>query len=291
MRNEEKRRGASKMQKGDEIVMKSEFKSRFGGRGRRGGIGWEAELKAASAAPTNSFTKTLWRFRKDFRRVRRENVGYLNEMWHACQNSEDGVTCYSGLERMLSEGSLQRISGDADVLAPILEVLPHLRLAVPGKLDCNVSGGRWGAHSCFVVRKDESAAPLSVALDGSVDSAWERILLHIAESQFYLGWHAGYEEFCIVTDVRRFAQEANISFAGEEAWEKICKAGRARMLKNDFAPEVAIANGVASVSYYIFSAFGGLFHVVDEVDMKTGNVLPEHVKFDNVVEYDCGVCY
>ena len=255
----------------------------------------------ASAASTNSFTETLWRFRKNFRKVQEENSCHLGKMWDACNarnkeiviassNVED-IVRYSSCEIILPEGSLQRISGNADVLAPILNALPHLKLAVPGRLDCNVSGGSLGAHSLFVVRQDERAVPLSVKLDGSVDSAWERILLHIAGQQFFLGWHAGYEAYRIVTDVRRFAEEVDIPFAGERAWRMIDNDGWSRMLMNHFAPRVSINDAVATVSYYIFSSFGGLFHVVDEVDMKTGRVRPEHVKFDNVVEYNCGVCY
>ena len=265
------------------------------------GIGWEAELNAASVAPTNSFTETLWRFRKNFRKVQEENSFYLRKMWDACKarnneivnassNVED-IIRYSSCETILPGGSLQRMSGNADVLAPILNALPHLKLAVPGRLDCNVSGGSLGAHSLFIVRQDECVMPLSVVLDGSVDSAWERILLHIAGQQFYLGWHAGYEAYRIVTDVRKFAKEVDIRFAGERAWRMIDNDGRILMLKNNFEPKVSINGVVASVSYYIFSSFGGLYHVVDEVDMKTGKVRPKHVKFDNVVEYNCRCCY
>ena len=265
------------------------------------GIGWEAELNAASVAPTNSFTETWWRFRKNFRKVQEENSFYLRKMWDACKarnneivnassNVED-IIRYSSCETILLGGSLQRMSGNADVLAPILNALPHLMLAVPGRLDCNVSGGSLGAHSLFIVRQDECVMPLSVVLDGSVDSAWERILLHIAGQQFYLGWHAGYEAYRIVTDIRKFAEEVDIRFAGERAWRMIDNDGRILMLKNNFEPKVSINDVVASVSYYIFSSFGGLYHVVDEVDMKTGNVRPKHVKFDNVVEYNCRRCY
>ena len=79
------------------------------------------------------------------------------------KNETDKI-CYVGRVRMLAGGSLQRMSGDADVLTPILDALPHLKLAVPGRLDCNVSGSSLGAHSSFVVRQDESVAPLSVEM-------------------------------------------------------------------------------------------------------------------------------
>ena len=189
---------------------------------------------------------------------------------------------------MLPEGSLQRMSGDADVLTPMLSALPHLKLAVPGNLDCNVSGGKLSAHSVFMIRQGAAAVPLSVALDGTADSAWERILLHIAEQQFYLDWHTEYMTDRIVTDVRRFAEEVDIPFAGERAWREMGEDGRTRMLKNDFEPKVSINDAVAKVSYYIFSSYGGLYHVVDEVDMKTGVVSPRHVKFDNEVKCVCG---
>jgi len=254
---------------------------------------WTVELKVAPEAETNSFTETLWRFRGNFRRVREANADYLRKMWNACESSkrEDDIICCSGCERMISNGSLQHISGDKDVLLPILNALPHLRLGVLGRLDCNVSGGKWGAHSLFVIRQDKTVVPLTLILDGSADSAWECVLLRIASHQFFLGWHAAYEHYNIVTDIRRFAEEVNSSRAGERAWRAIGEEGQGRLLKNNFTPKVSIADNMATVSYYVFSSFGGLYHVVDEVNMKTGTVKPRHVKFENVVRYDCGIKY
>ena len=41
----------------------------------------------------------------------------------------------------------------------------------------------------------------------------------------------------------------------------------------------------------VLDTCSGSVHVVDEVDMKTGKVRSKHAKFDNVVEYNCRVCY
>ena len=255
---------------------------------RSDGDRWKDDLKRASEAITNPLTETLWSFREMFSRIRKENCGHLCKIWKTSLDGENDDP-FPGHGKCRCKGSLQHQTGDDDVLSPLVKALPHLKLAVPGTLDCGIVGSPWEAFCEFMIRQGKSTFPLSVILDGSAGSAWERFLLHAAERQLFLGWHACYAEYRIVTDIRRFAEEVDISYGGELAWRKIGEEGRARMLKNDFTPSIFIANDVASVSCFVFSPFRGLSRIIHEVDMKTGNINPHPVEIETLVEYTCGV--
>ena len=147
-----------------------------------------------------------------------------------------------------------------------------------------------GAFGEFVLRTEDAVKPISVKLDGTPESAWELVLLKEASKQFFLAWHAGYGEHRIVSDVRRFDDEANIAFVGERAWREIGESGRIRMMKNDFTPTVVLEGNQATVTYYVFSAFGGLLKLTDHVDMVSGKILGE-TNVEQIVKYECGVRY
>ena len=173
---------------------------------------------------------------------------------------------------------------------PLLRPLAHIKLEEHECLDCRVRGDSIGAFGEFVLRTRDGVKPLAVMLDGTPESAWERVLLKEASEQFYLAWHANYGRHRIVSDVRKFDEEIDIAFTGEGAWHEIGEAGRSRMMKNDFAPKVDLVGNQATVTYYAFSAFGGLQKLIDHVDMASGKILDKTEK-EQIVEYNCGVCY
>ena len=235
-------------------------------------------------AVTNVYTETLWRFRKAFYEVRsnkkvRES---LQRLWNDCEK-EDRIASPS-------DRTLLQVVRDRDVLMPLLRALTHIKLGEHEYLDCQVRGDRMGAFGEFVLRTEDEVKPLAVRLDGTPESAWERVLLKEASKQFFLAWHAGYGRCCIVTDVRRFDDEVNIDFVGETAWREIGESGRSRMMKNDFAPTVVLAGNQATVTYYVFSAFGGLLKLTDHVDMVSGKILGK-TNVEQIVKYECGVRY
>lgn len=238
----------------------------------------------SAPAVTNVYTETLWRFRKAFYEVRsnkKVQMG-LRTLWSACEKKS----------RMgsLADITLLQVVHDRDVLMPLLCPLTHIKLGGHEPLDCRVRGDSSGAYGKFVLRTGNEVKTLAVMLDGTPESAWERVLLKEASEQFYLAWHAGYGEHRIVSDVRRFEEEINISFAGDSAWCGIGVSGRKRMMRNDFAPTVVLANNQATVTYYVFSAFHGLLKMTERVDMVSGEILGE-TQVEQIVKYYCGVCY
>ena len=51
-----------------------------------------------------------------------------------------------------------------------------------------------------------------------------------------------------------------------------------------------LAGNQATVTYCVFSAFGGLLKLTDHVDMVSGKILGK-TEMEQIVKYDCGVCY
>lgn len=248
------------------------------------GANWKDEIQSATKAEENSFTKSLWSFRKEFRVIKSTYGDCLGRLWNVLRKEEDQFSLV-----ISPKGSLQHEVGNTEVLTPLVDALPHLKLAVPGTLDCALVSTNWEAFSEFLVRQGESAQPLSVMLDGSEESAWERFVLHMAGQQLFLGWHANYAVRRIVTDVRRFDEEVDIPDAGERAWWMIGDEGRARLLKNDFLPSVSVSNDLAIVSCFTFSPFRGLIRETNEVNLKTGTLTPCPDKNEIIVKYECGI--
>lgn len=267
-------------------------------RSIRGGVRTRVRKTAAtsflkaSPAEDNAYTVRLWALRKILDEVRSKKVcDAFEAIWKEQVTDEDTTTGRkhkgSG-SRRCDDGIAGKIR-DYDVFTPIMDVLPHIRLVGACTLDYKVKGDALGAHGDFMMREGDMMLPLSLALDGTAESAWECVLLRIASEQFFLGWHAGYDRYQIVTDIRKFDEEVDAPFAGARAWMMIAEEGRKRMMANDFAPSVSVSEGFARVTYYIFSAFKGLYKRVDKVDLRDGTV--KRITDEVIVEYWCGVCY
>lgn len=235
-------------------------------------------------AVTNAYTEILWNIREALKEVKankKVDEG-LMKLWDESKKK--------GQFASPADKTLLQVVRDRDVLMPILRPLSHIKLGKHEYLDCRVRGSRTEAFGKFVLRTEDEVKPLAVRLDGTPESAWERVLLKEASEQFFLAWHANYWKHRIVSDVRRFDDDINIPFVGERAWLTIGESGRSRMMKNDFAPTVVLTGDQATMTYYIFSAFGGLLKLTDHVDMLLGKILGK-TKTETIVEYNCGVCY
>ena len=272
----------------------------------------EFPINEIACANMNRFTDMLWAFREVFGKVSNDNAivncidkiwDEQKEQWQVCGDQfkkwcekywkEDRRPDFDAYRRATynAKDSLLVRIGDDRVLDPIIDALPHLRLDANEKLDFILFGDPMGAYGEFKLRKDEELLPLKVATDGTEEAAWECVLLHEASRQFFLGWHAGYGVHQIITDVRKDKEVfCEKSLRSDSVWTKLSDVGKARLMQNDFGPEVKLADKRAIVTYYTFSSFGGLFKERVEVNLSTGEVSKPN-KSENVIEYHCGVIY
>jgi hypothetical protein len=115
-----------------------------------------------------------------------------------------------------------------------------------------------------------------VQTDGSEESFFQYVVLRIMGGQFYLWWHAGYNDYTIICDSTRLeailADNYSYSTLTTEVKEK------ARSL--DLAPKVEINNDTVSVRVVIFTKWGGFIektytitrsspHIIKDITEKT----------------------
>ena len=237
-----------------------------------------------SPPATNAFVKTLYEFRRPFRMLR-ANDCLMRELYQTLrarnQTSPRGAF------------GLQRAFGDPDVLTVLLTPLKHLRIESPWKLDAEMRGLGGDGASTFYLRDGNRVRDAAYLLDGTPESAWERVLIEMAAGQLMLAWHGNYGNLRIITDIARFADEANCHGGGETALERFTPEMRATLAKIDFTPTVSLSGGVATVRFYVFSPFEGFLLMTCRVDMKTGEMLGKHPFDDHVcvVRYWCGIRY
>lgn len=256
-------------------------------------------FREAKPTGNNRYAVILRKFKKEFDPLRSDQR--LKTILHAMRKHDEnskmsGYDFFSGTLPKTITSSLQKESGNADVLSQLMVPLKHLKLKEGWKLDCQVFGEHMGAIGDFYLRKNKEtaylAAPFSVIPDGSPESAWERVLLDEANTQFYLGWHEGYRMRSIITDIRRFDKEADTCFAGMEAWKSMDDSGRTRLLENNFSPSVVMEDRIAKVEYHTFSPFRGLIRIVRHVNVETGELLRRNDDVDEViVKYYCQVYF
>ncbi len=123
--------------------------------------------------------------------------------------------------------------------------------------------------------------------DGSPTGFFEWIVLGIAGEQFYLDWHAAYndsEVVCGGTALDGILAEISSPKAG--AALKAEDAAKARAL--DIAPKVALQGDRATVSLVTFTAWGGFERRSYAVSVQAPHRLLEEER-DPLLAYDCGI--
>ena len=108
--------------------------------------------------------------------------------------------------------------------------------------------------------------------------------------QFYLAWHANYNDSTIVTttnDMERIIAEIDKDDFGTPLTAEQKSAAR----KADLAPRVTWSDEkVAEVSVVLFSKWGGLYRITRRISRAYPHVV-EKTEIEEVVNYDCGVMF
>ena len=244
-------------------------------------------LSDAILAKSNQFTDRLWKFREVYNKLKSDKtilncIHNIRERQMALHKEyveklqRDGVPLgFSNFDRELKQTDKSLLSNidDDSILDPIIEALPHLHLGENERLDLIIDGYMSAAAvGEFKIKKEGELYPLKVGTDGSKEAAWERVILDEASGQFYRFWHAAYGSHQIITDIRKDKEVFCVERYDSSVWSRLSDDSKARLLKNNFGPVVRLSGNQASVRYYIFSYFGGLFKEVANVDLLTGEI-------------------
>ena len=140
------------------------------------------------------------------------------------------------------------------------------------------------------VSETERCMPTRLRLDGSAESFFEQFVFDILAGQFYLYWHANYNDSVIITtadDLEHLFKEIDKDDFGQPLTDEQKTAAR----KVDLTPRVVFrSDKIAEVSIVIFSKWGGLDRVTRSVARTYPHVF-KNIKVEKLVSYDCGMMF
>ena len=129
-----------------------------------------------------------------------------------------------------------------------------------------------------------------LAVDDTEQGYFEYVVLDMMANQFYLYWHAYYNDYEIVcnrAEVNEIvAQVSSGDFgyamdAGQQA--------RARALQN-IEPTVSLSEDAATVRVVTFTKWGGFYRETYTISREFPHAIID-IQHDNVVPYDCGIAF
>ena len=186
------------------------------------------------------------------------------------------------------------------------DVLTHLSLRAGYVIDYVYQSDDLGGYPLLYARPTEQAGYASPAdipnntelpefqgyleVDDTEQGYFEYVVLDIMANQFYLYWHANYNDFEIVCnqdEVDDIVTEVSSGDFGI-AMDPLQQA-RARALQN-IEPTVSLNGEVAVVRFLTFTRWGGFYRETYTIRRGFPHTILDE-KQDNVVPYDCGVAF
>lgn len=121
-----------------------------------------------------------------------------------------------------------------------------------------------------------------IVVDGTAEGFFELVVLAIQGEQFYLDWHANYNDLTVLNS--REMAEAVIEANGLTAEQE----GEA--LQIDFQPRVEFDHGTARVRTVLFTKWGGFFEKVCTISRDFPHQMLE-CETEELVPYRCGIVF
>lgn len=119
---------------------------------------------------------------------------------------------------------------------------------------------------------------------------FEYVILDIMARQFYLYWHANYNDTEIVCNRGEVNDIVDRVGSGDFGYAMdLAQQTKARTLK-DIEPVVTLTGDVANVQFITFTKWGGFYRETYTIQRGFPHTIID-VKQENVVPYDCGVMF
>lgn len=184
--------------------------------------------------------------------------------------------------------------------------LTHLNMSQGYALDYVYQNDDLGAYPLLYPRPVEQAPYLSIDdvpqdlrsvdfhdyldVDDTEQGYFELVVMDIMASQFYLSWHANYNDTEIVCN----REEVDDIVAGVSSGDFGYAMGpvaqtRARLMKN-IEPSVSLNGDVATVQFITFTKWGGFYRETYTINRSFPHTIID-VTQQNLVPYDCGVMF
>ncbi len=126
-----------------------------------------------------------------------------------------------------------------------------------------------------------------IVIDDTPEGYLQMMVLDVMGTQFYLHWHAGYNDFQVICDEDMLDTllTSDNSF-GSPIPEDVQQ--QARQL--DVTPTVKLDEDVAQVEFVGFTKWGGFYRITATIDRNYPRAVYDSTG-ENLVEYDCGVMF
>jgi hypothetical protein len=119
---------------------------------------------------------------------------------------------------------------------------------------------------------------------------FEYVVLDIMANQFYLFWHANYNDTEIVcnrgevNDIVKRVSSGDFGYA-----MNLAEQTKARAMRN-IEPVVRLTGDIAKVEFITFTKWGGFYREIYTISRGFPHTVID-VKQENIVPYDCGVMF
>jgi hypothetical protein len=128
-----------------------------------------------------------------------------------------------------------------------------------------------------------------IIIDGTEDGFFEYVVLQIMGSQFYLFWHAAYNDWQIICDQARL--EGIVDDIMSEDYGMPPPMGFENKAKRlDVRPVININDDVAVVSVVYFTDWGGFKRLTYTIKKEYPHTII-NIETETLVEYDCGITF
>jgi hypothetical protein len=129
-----------------------------------------------------------------------------------------------------------------------------------------------------------------VKIDNTEQGYFEYVILDIMARQFYLFWHANYNDTEIVCNRGEVNDIVDRVSSGDFGYAMdLAQQTKARTLK-EIEPVVTLTDATATVQLITFTKWGGFYRETYTIHRAFPHTIVD-VKQDNVVPYDCGVMF
>src|SRR5918994_2901454 len=119
---------------------------------------------------------------------------------------------------------------------------------------------------------------------------FEYVVLDLMANQFYLFWHANYNDTVILCNRQQvYDIVAQVSSGEFGAAMDVAQQAQARTLRN-VRPVVRLTGDVATVEIVTFTKWGGFYRETYTISRGFPHTIVD-VKQENIVPYDCGIAF
>jgi hypothetical protein len=119
---------------------------------------------------------------------------------------------------------------------------------------------------------------------------FEYVVMDIMANQFYLSWHANYNDLEIVCNLEEVRDiVANVSSGNFGMAMDLVQQTKARMMRN-VDPVVHLSGDVAIVEVITFTKWGGFYRYTYTINRGVPHTITD-LKQENLIPYDCGIMF